>query len=619
MKIKLHTEATAIQWCFKESKVASFEIEEKVGDDWITTAEGKNVGRKGILWEVLLHPSHWLWNEYKAALWKKLTERSFERTSAIREPANAATQQESFSDEITEDGESPKFSADDRSSLQHDEFEKHFNQWLGESEKTPPLGCRPHDPDECDIPFEGLFPRQALPRSISNQTKGSKKTASTSYTYYDSGRIYPESSTLEKTTFTDEVFDKLLKGFSDGSLTSQESEDFFGDLHVGGELGCINNALHLDELLSSFVSHLHLDAQRFPPEGILSKRRLSSNKSEHQPWLRLVDDDFNHNFYSNFRGYLNFLRSKCSIPDDIADEIQSAQENHKLHNEWLRNEWPRLTQKLVAAGVDNNAINTLYDHVIENLLEKVSKSDLPPILATTEGLQQTEIHYRLNWRKHVTRVYPPSVDSGNDADASDNTPSDTWDTELVFIGKSGVVHTIHNLGSGVRVIVPVIVALTTAEAGLLSIEEPECHVHPKLQAELGDLLIQRVGWTFYANPTDGPGYFDNQDDLDDYLSYLDRFDRRNSNNHQSSNTLIETHSEHLILRILRRIRETTLGKLPEGINPITKDDVAVLYVKPPPEGSNEGSTVIELPVTPDGDFSKTWPDGFFEERFDEYD
>jgi predicted ATPase len=594
MKIKLHTETTAIQWCFKESKVASFEIKEKVGDDWITTAEGKNVGRKGILWEVLLHPRHWLWNEYKATLWKKLTERSFERTSAIHEPANAATQEESFSDEITDDGESSKFSAHDLSSLRYNEFEKHFNQWLGESGKTPPLGCRPHDPDECDIPFEGLFPRQALPGGFFNQAKKLKKNDNT---YYNSG-------CFDK-NFTDDVFDGLLKGLSDGSLTVQESENFFGDLHVGGELRRINNALHLDDLLSSFVTHLHLDAQRFPPEGILSKKRLSSEKSEHQPWLRLLDD-FKHHFYSDFRNQLNFYRLKCSIPDDIADEIQSAHETHKIIEKW-----PSLSQKL--AGVD------VPDFVIDHLFKYGSSIvDLPPIWGTNDGLDQIRIQYKLNTRKHLTRVYTPDVDTGGEAEASNYKTSDTWDTELVFIGKSGV-HTIHNLGSGVRVIVPVIVALVTAEAELLSIEEPECHVHPKLQAELGDLLIQRVGWTFCANPNmEDPIYSDH---IDGWDSVWDHIKHRDKRNRQSSNTLVETHSEHLILRILRRIRETTEGEMiywppalrtacPNGIKP---EDVSVLYVQP---GEN-GSEVIELPVDANGEFTCDWPEGFFEDRLKE--
>jgi predicted ATPase len=75
--------------------------------------------------------------------------------------------------------------------------------------------------------------------------------------------------------------------------------------------------------------------------------------------------------------------------------------------------------------------------------------------------------------------------------------------------------------------------------------------------------------------------------------------------------LLETHSEHLILRILRRVRETTEGKLPAGATPVRPEDVSVVFIEP----TSKGSVVRQLPVTPDGDFGAPWPGGFFAERF----
>ena len=79
---------------------------------------------------------------------------------------------------------------------------------------------------------------------------------------------------------------------------------------------------------------------------------------------------------------------------------------------------------------------------------------------------------------------------------------------------------------------------------------------------------------------------------------------------QRNTFLLETHSEHLILRILRRIRETTDGELPAGLTPIRPEDVAVLYVSP----GKDGCKVVEIPINPDGEFAEPWPDGFFPER-----
>lgn len=121
---------------------------------------------------------------------------------------------------------------------------------------------------------------------------------------------------------------------------------------------------------------------------------------------------------------------------------------------------------------------------------------------------------------------------------------------------------------------PIIVQSLLSKQNMILIEQPELHLHPRLQAELGDLFI------------------------DSALG-------------ESKNTLIiETHSEHLILRLLRRIRETAEGNLDEGQIPIAPDDLAVVYAKP----TENGTKLVHLRVTEDGDFADPWPDGFFAER-----
>jgi hypothetical protein len=65
-----------------------------------------------------------------------------------------------------------------------------------------------------------------------------------------------------------------------------------------------------------------------------------------------------------------------------------------------------------------------------------------------------------------------------------------------------------------------------------------------------------------------------------------------------------------MLRLLRRIRETTQGELPPGLLPLTADDLAVLFVEP----SEKGVRFRSLRVDKDGEFVDRWPRGFFEER-----
>ncbi len=134
-----------------------------------------------------------------------------------------------------------------------------------------------------------------------------------------------------------------------------------------------------------------------------------------------------------------------------------------------------------------------------------------------------------------------------------------------------------DVGIGMSQVLPVLCNATGCSNSTILIEQPEVHLHPGLQSELGDVFIESA-----------------------------LGDRKNT-------FLLETHSEHLVLRILRRVRETMENKLPEGKTPVRPEDVAVLYVQP---GAN-GAEVIELPVTPDGDFGRPWPGGFFAERFQE--
>ena len=130
-----------------------------------------------------------------------------------------------------------------------------------------------------------------------------------------------------------------------------------------------------------------------------------------------------------------------------------------------------------------------------------------------------------------------------------------------------------DVGIGVSQVLPVLVSAYASTDKLLAIEQPEIHLHPALQAELGDVFIESAL---------GGG--------------------RNT-------FLIETHSEHLLLRIMRRMRETSAGKLPDGVPEVRPEHVMVLFVEP--DGAQ--SLVREMPLNERGELVKAWPGGFFEE------
>jgi predicted ATPase len=150
--------------------------------------------------------------------------------------------------------------------------------------------------------------------------------------------------------------------------------------------------------------------------------------------------------------------------------------------------------------------------------------------------------------------------------------------ELVLVDKRTETAVSHrDVGIGVSQVLPVLVMAYGSERKLLAIEQPEIHLHPALQAELADLFIQ---------------------------SALGK---------NKNSFILETHSEHLILRIMRRIRDSSDNRLPSGMPAIKPEDVSVLFVEP----TKSGSVVRILELDSEGEFVDSWPGGFFEEGFRE--
>lgn len=137
---------------------------------------------------------------------------------------------------------------------------------------------------------------------------------------------------------------------------------------------------------------------------------------------------------------------------------------------------------------------------------------------------------------------------------------------LVDVDKDTVV-THRDVGIGISQVLPVLVSAYASTGKLIAMEQPEIHLHPALQAELADVFIDAA-----------------------------LGDRKNT-------FILETHSEHLILRLLRRVREGNLSA----------DDMSVIYVQPAAAGCH----VLQIRVDEDGDFVDRWPGGFFEESLQE--
>jgi hypothetical protein len=150
----------------------------------------------------------------------------------------------------------------------------------------------------------------------------------------------------------------------------------------------------------------------------------------------------------------------------------------------------------------------------------------------------------------------------------------TRHSRVIIVPNSGKIELLpRDVGTGVSQLVPVVVAAIDEDQGITTIEQPELHLHPRVQAPLGDLFIEAA------------------------VSNAKRL-------------LIETHSEHLMLRIQRRIRESTKGSPHRGI-PFAARDLAVYYVSQ----ENGQTKFAQIDVDENGEFVQPWPDNFFEIDF----
>jgi predicted ATPase len=152
-------------------------------------------------------------------------------------------------------------------------------------------------------------------------------------------------------------------------------------------------------------------------------------------------------------------------------------------------------------------------------------------------------------------------------------------TLRILDAANGVELTPKELGVGVSQVIPLIAAACQRDKCVM-VEQPEIHLHPKQQAALADMLIENA------------------------KSNEDRF-------------IVETHSEHLLQRILRRIGQTASGKLPEEESAfqLSLDDVGVYYVHSgeDDEESASGAKLVPVEISESGRMKQPWPDGFFSE------
>lgn len=135
--------------------------------------------------------------------------------------------------------------------------------------------------------------------------------------------------------------------------------------------------------------------------------------------------------------------------------------------------------------------------------------------------------------------------------------------------RSGVKVSPADVGYGVSQVLPIVAQCLRFSDRVICIEQPELHLHPRLQGNLAELLVE-------ATKASGAG----------------------------NQIIAETHSEHILLRIQRLIRQEQL--LPQ--------DVSVLYVDQDERGA---ASVQRVRLGDQGEFLDPWPTGFFDDSLED--
>lgn len=136
-----------------------------------------------------------------------------------------------------------------------------------------------------------------------------------------------------------------------------------------------------------------------------------------------------------------------------------------------------------------------------------------------------------------------------------------------------------DVGTGFSQVIPVLIDLALDET--LLYKQPEVHLHPKLQSKVADCFVEAINTS-------------------------------RQNNTQRVR-LIETHSEHFVLRVLRRLKDSYRDELLHTSLTVYPEDFALIYFKP----VGDRTEIYQIRVSENGEFIDSWPEGFFDERDDD--
>ena len=316
---------------------------------------------------------------------------------------------------------------------------------------------------------------------------------------------------------------------------------------------------------------------------------LASRRSYHRPfWLSIKEKDESktHNFEKISFGELErWIVHPSHCLHDLLYKLLYAgpireipARNHRISlsqkNSWANGlgaydvlpvlketEWKQITADL--SGEGDEYLETGYELVYIPPYHEIKGEKL---------VLPEEKYFPPQFKEYIeSEKYLESEDGGESFHKS--FPNDEWFG--LFDIKRKVLVQMHNVGVGLAQIIPLVVCMAKDKKQKLTLlfEQPELHLHPKQQAAVGDLLIRAAK--------------------------------------SGTQIIAETHSIHLIQRVLRRIREYHANPNTALFDFVPDRD---LFVQLAQSSETSGTRFRRMEVSSNGKFLRSWPDSFFDQE-----
>lgn len=195
-------------------------------------------------------------------------------------------------------------------------------------------------------------------------------------------------------------------------------------------------------------------------------------------------------------------------------------------------------------GIDGQYTRFLYEENKNKEISGYEKGETLQILCNRWICQKMELARSIDVQRDSNKLY-----------------------RTIITNNDGLSVDLCQMGFGLSQILPIVVQGFLLHAGdTLIVEDPDVHMHPRIQALLVDFFI-------------------------DLLKH-------------GRNIVIETHSDHIVTRLRRRISDGT----------ISKDEVNLSFV----ENEQEGSVYRFIDLEEDGSFADSLPKGFLDVQEEDF-